>query len=101
LIARTAQKEDNFPSDVGCDSLTEILLDKRQRQVDSCTDTRRRVDLAIADIDRISLNPQMSMTFYEFIDMAPVCRDTSSIKHPRSSKNECAGAYRSHAVDMR
>src|SRR3984885_7442012 len=100
LIAGTAQEENDFPSNARSNCLSMVFFDERQGKIDSGANTCGRIDFAISDIDRISLHPQMSVALDQLVDVTPVCRHPSSVKHTGGSEDECSCADRSNPVDM-
>jgi hypothetical protein len=80
LAARPSLMHDELLRGVACDLRAEIVLDEREREVDTGRDARGGPDLAIADEDAIGLECHVRIAPPEMLRAAPVRRRAAAVQ---------------------
>ena len=94
LAARALQEDDEMAGHRQGELAAEILLDQRQRQIDSGGDAGRGPDVAVADEDRIGLQVHGGKAAGEFGAAPPVRHGATAIEQAGGGQQEGAAADR-------
>ena len=92
LTSRSSQKQDQHFRNCHGDRVSMICFDKREREVDSRSDARGRPEATLVHEDALvhDLGRRKSRT--QFIEKAPMCGRTPTVKYPGFPEDEGARA---------
>jgi hypothetical protein len=97
LAARSLEEHDELGGNLHRRVPAQILLDKRQSEIETGGDARGSADRSIADIERIGLNPDFGKRRRELIGDRPMSGDMASVQEASGGEQKGAAADRSVA----
>src|SRR5260370_37926600 len=83
LTTRAPNEQDEVAGHLKGRAWTEILLDERQREIDSGGDAGRGVDIAVAHEDRVRIDLDRRVSAGEGVARGPVRRRAAAVEAPR------------------
>ena len=101
LAAGAAEEEHHLPRGVERDLAAEVVLHQRERQVHARGDAGGGPDVAVADEDRIGIDPHPRVALRQAVAPHPVGRRAPAVEQPRLGEQEAARADRSEPPHAR
>ena len=95
LAARTAQKNNQGARHAQRQFRSQIFFDQRQRQINACSNSRRGVDISVANEDRIGIELDSWKTFGHLLTKVPVRRRAPPVEQAGGCQRERAATDRS------